>query len=90
VGGHLAVADTGIGIAEEDLPRITERFYRTDRGRALQQGGTGLGLAIVKHALRRHDGDLEVDSRLGEGSTFTCHFPPHRLALSSLPNAAAG
>jgi two-component system phosphate regulon sensor histidine kinase PhoR len=89
-GGHLSVADTGIGIAEEDLPRITERFYRTDRGRARQQGGTGLGLAIVKHALRRHDADLEVHSRLGEGSTFTCHFPPHRLALSSVPNAAAG
>jgi two-component system phosphate regulon sensor histidine kinase PhoR len=81
-GGHLAVSDTGIGIAEEDIPRITERFYRTDRGRARQKGGTGLGLAIVKHALRRHDGDLEVRSRLGEGSSFICHFPRHRLALS--------
>jgi two-component system phosphate regulon sensor histidine kinase PhoR len=81
-GGHLAVTDTGIGIAEEDIPRITERFYRTDTGRARQKGGTGLGLAIVKHALRRHEADLEVRSRLGAGSTFTCHFPRHRLALS--------
>jgi two-component system phosphate regulon sensor histidine kinase PhoR len=82
-GGHLAVADSGIGIAEDDIPRITERFYRTDRGRARQKGGTGLGLAIVKHALRRHDAELEIRSRLGAGSTFTCHFPRHRLALSS-------
>jgi two-component system phosphate regulon sensor histidine kinase PhoR len=82
-GGHLAVSDTGIGIAEDDIPRITERFYRTDRGRAQQKGGTGLGLAIVKHSLRRHEADLEVRSRLGEGSSFICHFPSHRLALSS-------
>ncbi len=81
-GGHLAVTDTGIGIAEEEIPRITERFFRTDRGRARQKGGTGLGLAIVKYALRRHDADLEIRSRLGEGSTFICHFPRHRLALS--------
>jgi two-component system phosphate regulon sensor histidine kinase PhoR len=81
-GGHLAVTDTGIGIAEDEIPRITERFYRTDRGRARQKGGTGLGLAIVKHALRRHEAELEIRSRLGEGSAFICHFPPHRLALS--------
>ena len=81
-GGHLAVQDTGIGIADEDIPRITERFFRTDAGRARQRGGTGLGLAIVKHALRRHDADLEIRSRLGQGSTFVCHFPRDRLALS--------
>jgi two-component system phosphate regulon sensor histidine kinase PhoR len=81
-GGHLAVTDTGIGIAEEDIPRVTERFYRADGGRARQRGGTGLGLAIVKHALRRHDAELEIRSRLGEGSTFVCHFPRERLALS--------
>jgi two-component system phosphate regulon sensor histidine kinase PhoR len=81
-GGHLAVTDTGIGIAEDEIPRITERFYRTDRGRARQKGGTGLGLSIVKHALRRHDAELEIRSHLGEGSAFICHFPPHRLALS--------
>lgn len=85
-GGYLEVRDTGIGIAEEDIPRVTERFYRTDRGRARQKGGTGLGLAIVKHALRRHDADLDIRSRPGEGSTFICHFPPHRIALSSAPS----
>ncbi|MEO8223336.1 MAG: phosphate regulon sensor histidine kinase PhoR [Gammaproteobacteria bacterium] len=81
-GGHLVVKDTGIGIAEEDIPRVTERFYRADGGRARQRGGTGLGLAIVKHALRRHDAELEIHSRLGQGSTFVCHFPRDRLALS--------
>jgi two-component system phosphate regulon sensor histidine kinase PhoR len=82
-GGHLAVQDTGIGIPDEDIARVTERFYRSDSGRARQRGGTGLGLAIVKHALRRHDADLEIRSRVGEGSTFICHFPPDRLALDS-------
>jgi two-component system phosphate regulon sensor histidine kinase PhoR len=81
-GGHLAVIDTGIGIAEEDIPRITERFYRTDRGRVQQKAGTGLGLAIVKHCLRRHEAEFEIRSRPGEGSTFICHFPLHRVALS--------
>jgi len=81
-GGHLAVQDTGIGISEEDITRVTERFYRTDGGRTRQRGGTGLGLAIVKHALRRHDAELEIRSRLGHGSTFVCHFPRDRLTLS--------
>ncbi len=81
-GGHLEVRDTGIGISEEDISRVTERFYRADGGRARQRGGTGLGLAIVKHALRRHDADLEIRSRLGQGSSFVCHFPRDRLALS--------
>lgn len=81
-GGYLAVADTGIGIAEDDIPRVTERFYRTDSGRARQRGGTGLGLAIVKHALRRHGAELSVESRLGQGSTFTCHFPRDRIRES--------
>lgn len=81
-GGHLAVADTGIGIADEDIPRVTERFFRTDRGRLRQAAGTGLGLAIVKHCLRRHDGELEIHSSPGKGSTFICHFPPHRVALT--------
>ena len=81
-GGHLSVKDTGIGIADEDIPRVTERFYRGDGGRARERGGTGLGLAIVKHALRRHDAELEIRSRLGQGSTFVCHFPRDRLAVS--------
>lgn len=78
-GGHVAVSDTGIGISPEDLPRITERFYRVDAGRSRATGGSGLGLSIVKHALQRHDAELEVESEEGKGSTFTCHFPPARL-----------
>jgi two-component system phosphate regulon sensor histidine kinase PhoR len=78
-GGHFAVSDTGIGIPPEHIPRLTERFYRVDAGRSRATGGSGLGLAIVKHVLQRHGGTLEVQSRLGEGSTFTCHFPPARI-----------
>jgi two-component system, OmpR family, phosphate regulon sensor histidine kinase PhoR len=77
-GAHFSVADTGIGIAEKDIPRVTERFYRVDVGRSRASGGTGLGLSIVKHALEHHEGRLTVESELGVGSTFTCHFPPHR------------
>ena len=79
-GGHLAVADTGFGIPSEHIPRLTERFYRVDPGRSRVTGGSGLGLAIVKHVLQRHGARLEVQSTLGEGSSFTCHFPPERLA----------
>jgi two-component system phosphate regulon sensor histidine kinase PhoR len=78
-GGHFAVADTGIGIAPEHLPRLTERFYRVDAGRSRASGGSGLGLAIVKHVLQRHGGSLQIESEEGRGSTFTCHFPPARL-----------
>ncbi|UCG73270.1 MAG: phosphate regulon sensor histidine kinase PhoR [Chromatiales bacterium] len=81
-GGHLSVADTGIGIPADDIPRLTERFYRADSGRARQKGGTGLGLAIVKHALKRHDAELEINSEVGAGSEFVCHFPADRLAAS--------
>ncbi len=79
-GARLSVTDTGVGIAPEHLPRLTERFYRVDRSRSRDSGGTGLGLAIVKHVLQRHDADLEVESEPGKGSTFTCHFPMERLA----------
>jgi two-component system phosphate regulon sensor histidine kinase PhoR len=82
-GGHVAVRDTGIGIPAEHLPRLTERFYRVDAGRSRKMGGSGLGLAIVKHALQRHGGRLEVESVEGKGSTFSCHFPPERVALRS-------
>jgi two-component system phosphate regulon sensor histidine kinase PhoR len=78
-GGHLSVTDTGIGIAAEHLPRLTERFYRVDAGRSRDQGGSGLGLSIVKHALQRHGARLEVTSVDGKGSVFTCHFPERRL-----------
>jgi two-component system phosphate regulon sensor histidine kinase PhoR len=78
-GAHLSVVDTGIGIAAEHLPRLTERFYRVDRARARAGGGSGLGLSIVKHGLQRHGGRLEIASVEGQGSTFTAHFPPRRL-----------
>ncbi len=78
-GGHLAVTDTGMGIPPEHIPRLTERFYRVDAGRSRARGGSGLGLAIVKHVLQRHAATLEVQSTLGAGSTFTCHFPAARL-----------
>ena len=78
-GGHFAVKDSGIGILAEHLPRLTERFYRVDAGRSRERGGSGLGLAIVKHVMQRHGGSLEIESELGKGSTFTCHFPPERL-----------
>ncbi|MEJ2603046.1 MAG: phosphate regulon sensor histidine kinase PhoR [Gammaproteobacteria bacterium] len=78
-GAELTVEDTGVGIAEQDIPRLTERFFRVNRGRSRDDGGVGLGLAIVKHALARHDGTLEVESRLGSGSRFVCHFPVSRL-----------
>jgi two-component system phosphate regulon sensor histidine kinase PhoR len=89
-GGHLAVSDTGIGIPAEHLPRLTERFYRVDRGRSRKSGGSGLGLAIVKHALQRHDGRLTIDSIEGKGSTFTCHFPAKRLEAAVDQVAARG
>ncbi|MFO1399992.1 MAG: phosphate regulon sensor histidine kinase PhoR [Steroidobacteraceae bacterium] len=87
-GGHFAVADTGIGIAPEHIPRLTERFYRADPGRARATGGSGLGLAIVKHVLQRHGATLAIESVEGQGSTFTCHFPPERL-VAAAPAAAA-
>ncbi|MCC5869681.1 MAG: phosphate regulon sensor histidine kinase PhoR [Gammaproteobacteria bacterium] len=80
-GAHFSIADTGIGIPEELIPRITERFFRVDTGRAREVGGTGLGLAIVKHALLRHGGRLEIVSEPGRGSTFICHFPAARTVL---------
>lgn len=67
----IAVTDQGDGIPADHIPRLTERFYRVDRGRSRAQGGTGLGLAIVKHILRRHRGTLAIDSAPGRGSTFT-------------------
>ena len=79
-GGHFSVSDTGVGIAAEHLPRLTERFYRVDPGRSRASGGSGLGLAIVKHALQRHGGTMDIVSEEGKGSTFTCHFPEARVS----------
>ena len=78
-GAALTVADTGIGIQPEHIPRLTERFYRVDRSRSRETGGTGLGLAIVKHALTRHDATLEIESTPGAGSRFIARFPAQRL-----------
>lgn len=76
---YLSVTDHGVGIPAREIPRLTERFYRVDSSRSRQSGGTGLGLAIVKHVLNRHQAELQVDSILGEGSTFTCVFPQDRI-----------
>ncbi len=75
---HLVVEDDGEGITAHHIPRLTERFYRVDRGRQRSRGGTGLGLAIVKHVLQRHDGELKISSQVGVGSTFACEFPLER------------
>ncbi len=89
-GAAFAVRDTGIGIPEELLPRITERFFRVDPGRSRELGGTGLGLAIVKYALQRHGATLSIESQIGEGSLFTCRFPDSRLVARGGTAPAAG
>ncbi|MBN2058196.1 MAG: PAS domain-containing protein [Candidatus Saganbacteria bacterium] len=71
----LAVADTGIGIPADEQERIFERFYRVDKARSRELGGTGLGLSIVKHVMNTHNGSIEVNSVIGQGSTFTLVFP---------------
>jgi two-component system, OmpR family, phosphate regulon sensor histidine kinase PhoR len=88
-GGHFAVSDTGMGIPPEHIPRLTERFYRVDPGRSRATGGSGLGLAIVKHVLQRHGATLDVQSTLGAGSTFSCHFPAERVAPATPAPSAA-
>lgn len=77
-GAFFSVEDTGLGIAPEHIPRLTERFYRVDRSRSRETGGTGLGLAIVKHALARHQASLDIESKVGTGSRFTVRIPPGR------------
>ena len=85
----IRVEDHGIGIPARDLDRIFERFYRVDAARSRQTGGTGLGLAIVRHVVANHDGDITVNSRLGEGSVFTLHLPTASTAvLLSAPSAS--
>ena len=78
-GVALSVEDTGYGIPEAHLERLTERFYRVSSSRTRETGGTGLGLAIVKHVLQLHQARLEITSEVGRGSTFTCRFGPERV-----------
>ena len=83
-GGHFSVSYQGPGIPAEHIPRLTERFYRVDKGRARHMGGSGLGLAIVRHVLQRHGAELAITSEEGRGSTFHCHFPVTRLIRTSV------
>ena len=71
----IRISDTGIGIPEEEIPRIFERFYRVDKARSKATGGTGLGLSIVRHVAENHGGRVTVQSTPGEGSTFTVNLP---------------
>jgi two-component system phosphate regulon sensor histidine kinase PhoR len=87
--GVFSVTDTGIGVAAEYLPRLTERFYRIDRSRSRATGGTGLGLAIVKHVLLRHQAELEIESERGRGSTFAIRLPARRVERDAAARAIA-
>lgn len=94
-GGHraaLTVSDTGCGIPEKDLPRLTERFYRVDKARSRELGGTGLGLAIVKHITQAHGGELKIESRLGKGTRVSVHLPcaPHAVPRTAPAAPTAG
>lgn len=86
----FSVKDSGEGIEQQHIPRLTERFYRVDQGRSRSSGGTGLGLAIVKHVLQRHQARLRIDSTIGKGSTFTAVFPSERVIpeLAAAPQSA--
>jgi two-component system phosphate regulon sensor histidine kinase PhoR len=78
---EVHVRDTGIGIPDDELPRLFERFYRVDKARSRELGGTGLGLSIVKHLVAAHNGVTRVESRSGEGSTFCFTLPTEESAL---------
>ena len=88
-GGRFEVNDTGLGVAPDHIPRLTERFYRVDKSRSRETGGTGLGLAIVKHVLLRHGGHLDVQSEVGRGSTFSAVLPAERLVAQTEDVTAA-
>jgi len=81
--GELTVIDSGLGIAREHIPRLTERFYRVDGSRSRETGGTGLGLSIVKHVMQRHGGELMIQSEVGKGSRFRLVFPAARVRQAS-------
>jgi two-component system phosphate regulon sensor histidine kinase PhoR len=87
-GGEFSVTDTGIGIAAEDIPRLTERFYRVDHSRSRATGGTGLGLAIVKHVLMRHQAELGIESEPQRGSRFIARLPLRRVVAEEGESSA--
>jgi two-component system phosphate regulon sensor histidine kinase PhoR len=87
---QLCVEDSGPGIEQQHIPRLTERFYRVDKARSRQSGGTGLGLAIVKHIIARHDGELRISSQPGVGSQFICAFPQAVVLQKSRLQQQAG
>ncbi len=74
-GAQFSVKDNGPGIEAKHIPRLSERFYRVDKGRSRDKGGTGLGLSIVKHAINQNGGTLSIESQRGKGTTFSCTFP---------------
>lgn len=76
---EISIEDTGIGIPEDDLPFIFERFYRAEKSRARETGGTGIGLALVKQILLLHNGTIDVKSTVGKGTTFTVSLPLERV-----------
>jgi len=77
-GTVISVKDFGVGIAAEHLPRLFERFYRSDKARSRKLGGTGLGLSIVKHIVQAHEGNVTVDSTPGKGAVFSIQLPGNR------------
>jgi two-component system phosphate regulon sensor histidine kinase PhoR len=87
--GVFEVRDTGVGIARQHLPRLTERFYRVDGSRSRETGGTGLGLSIVKHVVQRHGAVLEIESELGQGARFRIVFPAARVSARQHPSTPA-
>ena len=87
---HLAVADTGIGIAPEHLARLFERFYRADAARSRDTGGAGLGLAIVDWIARAHEGNVAVTSTVGNGATFVVSLPLAPAAVDDTGAHAPG
>jgi len=80
---EVAVEDTGVGIPAQDLPRLTERFFRVDKGRSRALGGTGLGLAIVKHIVQAHGGELGISSAVGRGTTVRVFWPAATSSLAA-------
>jgi len=88
--GELSVTDSGAGISDEHLARLTERFYRVDASRSRASGGTGLGLAIVKHVVQRHGGELDVASEPGRGSVFRLVLPAARVRVGGVRGAESG